>query len=557
MKLRHRARRARVRLAKPLLLATLTAVTVTPPTYGADQDEEQTKATESFVVLTISPRTAAEQERVIGSGVLVDDEGHILTACHVVKDALDEGWRTGPLAMQPGASVVAQFVDSAGMCRPETYAVDVLACTEDPDVAVVQLRDRPPNLATRSLPVIDPDGAYESCHDCLGVLGYPGPYPGHFEVQSGNGVTVNGYVGQFTADDWYGFSGGPVFYKGDGGQDEWQLAGIATSGDSARATTKYLVTYWGTDSLCGGFRERLAFSAHRGKAKCPSERFQRWAGSSVSLDGASLATFVNARTQTPDQGRELASRLLSEDCRENALWAATLAELVAAKLALAAPKQPALLSVYSDLVDKLVSIYHLLTRKSSEDVKRGREIASVQFAACQHQQIGRTTCLVRAVRSQERLWNWAVNDGYLLALSQKQDQAFWTITYVESLKEWGDVLYQLAFSSETEAARTDARLGASILYVDSQWRPERAEREKVAGLELGAAALDKYATAYSALFPKKQSTRGNDWDERREKLCREVRRLSVRLRDLAKGDAPQFFTKLTKIDRNQFKNCAL
>ena len=495
MKLRRRANRARHRLAKALLLATLTVVVGTPPAHGADPQEEQTRATDSFVVLTVSPRTAMEHERFFGSGVLVDNEGRILTACHLVKNVLDEGWRTGPLAMQPGASIVAQFIDSDGRSRPETYGVDVLACTEDPDVAVVQLRDRPPNLEKRHLPVVDPDGAYKNCHDCLALLGYTTTKEtgrleetSRLEVQWGNSVRVDSrHVGQFTADDWYGFSGGPVFYNGNGGLDEWRLTGIATSGDLARATTKYLVTYWGIDRLCGGFRERLAFSERSYKPTCPSERFRRWAGSSASLDGETLESFVNAHTESPDQAREFALRLLSEDCREKALWAATLAELVKGKLEPSARSQPTLVGVYSNLVDKLVSFYHLLDRPNGEAVKRGRELASVLFAACRQQQVGRTTCLVRAVRSQERLWNWYVNDGWS-ALSHGQVDAFWTITYVESLKEWGDVLHQLAFSPETEAAQTDARLGASILYVDSQWRPKSAERDKVPGLELGAAA---------------------------------------------------------------------
>ncbi len=532
------------------------------PLFAADQEIEKTKARQSFVTLTIYPATEEQTTKTSpdGSGVIIDDEGHILTACHVINMALDEGWENGTTFLQIGANIEVNFIDYRNKLILNTdnsqYA-DVLSCDKEKDVAIIQLRAKPNNFDPDSIPIMDKNASYQECTNCLVFLGYPG----HFEKQTGNSVGVENFTGQVTTETWHGYSGGPVYFKGIDGQQEWFLTGITIAGDENRPTTKYVSNYWAFDKYLGGFRERLSLKLDPDSTECSIDKF-KLSNSNYTSQKINENPKDYIETLSKDQFIELIDLILNEDCRnsDKIVWARTFIEINSGKFYSELKNLPLQVNRYYEVIDKLNSIYTIIGAGDDFKTKKWREYNSSLYKLCADEKINPTKCWVNALRANERLWNWVLKYKYEDIDSIKKD--FWVSSIIEVLQEWGDILYNLSFDKINQEAQTDINFYKKIAFIDNGWIPRGEEALKscksIPSLFISLSTLEKYAIAYQILNNKKKRLINNTqtyWADSKKSICGRLSDTIKKIDSLTKRKESHYFEIIRNLATNDFAGC--
>lgn len=114
-----------------------TATTVAPVTSGGDSADWQAVATAvSPAVVTITVDTQSSES--VGSGVIFDASGHVVTNYHVISEATSSSQSTG--ADSSSATMTITLSDG------RVYRGSVVGADQTTDLAVVQIEDAPSNL---------------------------------------------------------------------------------------------------------------------------------------------------------------------------------------------------------------------------------------------------------------------------------------------------------------------------------------------------------------------------------------------------------------------------
>lgn len=116
-----------------------TATTVSPVTStGTSADWEKVASAVSPAVVTITVDSQSSES--IGSGVIFDASGHVVTNYHVISEAASSSSTTSGSTSSSGATITVTLSDGA------VYTGKVVGYDETTDLAVVQIENAPSNL---------------------------------------------------------------------------------------------------------------------------------------------------------------------------------------------------------------------------------------------------------------------------------------------------------------------------------------------------------------------------------------------------------------------------
>ena len=418
---------------------------------GAARLEDSRRAFAQVIVT--SPVLEKEEH---GSGVLITREGHILTAWHVIRRALDdESEELDPLP-RLGAGVFVQFLADGQELDKMRYPANIIRYSAKDDVALLRVALPPAVLAARHVAVLNYAAAQLDCdHQCLRVFGVTSR--GFVQELATPGQPIaKGGSRQLTSNITFGFSGGPVFYMG---RDSWPLVGIALSGDRLQQATNFIASIHAANTVLDPIREELSVEGN--VHFFPTQRFLDWA-QTPAFGEAAVPVLLKGRLQS-DPGdfvqyvvAENFSRVKPEVEKPGRL----LLEMSLPELR----RQTRRVEWHGLITSKLVGFYRVAkvdgaqrARRWVEDAAAHREYCGAIAKGGQGDDVRR--CWARANLKNEMLWRSRVSVEYHAATArywETEDEAeraklaAWADVASNHLIEWAQLLSEIASKGTVE-----------------------------------------------------------------------------------------------------------